>query len=1477
MKIKKLIVAVLIFSATLIIANFTNTVKAEGVGLGNVTVTEQREEGGVNYKHQLYTGTNAINVWKLVTCTENRTPFTKTDLYYKPDIYCLRAGLGFSTSSNNSKVVNYSQSYRMFEAEDYERLSESEKSNYKTLSDGYGEYIYVFNNANASKFNSVMWILDNMLLEGATDAEVKSYLQTYAGYDENTEYNAGEVLSRNDIEVLQQLAIWYYTNNDEASYNTNAYNQSAAVEDALTSIYMSVNNDEYKTYNNRYDDLDNYEDYGARRQAHASTLYTNLINRANQEGNKTENINNKDNIFMPKKRDITIYLAGTNAATEQPIVRVEEKGEVDVALRKFISAVNGIKLEGENSRAPIVDTSKLNKVIDEELQTTAIYNHSKKPVKVSIGDTVTYTLRIYNEGEVAVHINKVTDYLPEYLQYTPYGDDIGNRWELDDETGRIATSTDYAIVTGASENLTDKKGQNLKDVLIPAAVYNAETMDYTLSYVDIEISCQVMTTAKYDKNITNIAQVADMTNESGTSVNQRDRDSIPNYTNSAEDGFTLPEDSKLPDYTGGTNGKNDPNYDGSNSVNDGKYYPGQEDDDDFDKVYVETPVLDLSLRKFISAVGDKKLTGDDSREPVVDTTPLKQGQDTAIYNHSKKPLQVEVGDVVTYTLRIYNEGDVNARVDQVKDHLAKNLKYVPFGLDTDENAAWWTETEGEKYNTLTSTDKIFVMNVGGNTDINFKGVELEYVVIPAYDKVNDVLSYVDIEVHCQVLPVEVTTKVTNIAEISSMTDEYGNPLDEDRDSKPDGKKPDNPTDIPDDLPGYKDDEIDKPYVPGQEDDDDFEKVIVIVPKVDLALRKYISAVDGEKLTAGNSREPVVNTAPLDNKTDTTAEYVHSKKPLTVKKGSLVTYTIRVYNEGEVNAYASKITDYLPNYLTYLPENETNKKYDWKYDEKTREISTTIAAKDNAKGDTVYASRENGKLLLKYDGNGKLNYIDVEVVCKVDDNALGNRVLTNLAQITIVHNEDGKQIKDINDETDSNPDGGFNLPDEKDKPTYKDNESNKPYVPGQEDDDDFEKVLVKPDFDLALRKFITKVGVTNVNNRYPEVSYEDEKLSYNHTKEPVELVTGDVVIYTIRVFNEGEADGYANEITDDVPEGLEFLPDNDTNKEYRWVMLDENQEVTEDVTKAKYIITDYLSEAQEKETERTNIIKAFDKEAEVTETNPDYKDVKIAFKVTYTAKTKEESARVITNTAQISKDSDDDIDSKPNRDEVYNHEGDNEDDIDFDRVKVKYFDLSLLKWVSQTKVTLNGKTTVTDTGHTAETSKNEAPVKLEVKEKDIKKINIKYVYTIRITNEGEIEGYDKEITDYIPNGLKFEQDDNPDWYEIRDGVIGTRALENTLLKPGESAEVQVILTWINGKDNFGEKINVAEISIDENVPGVPDIDSTPNNEVPDEDDIDDAPVIITVKTGSEQIYVGLILIILVTFAGGVGLIKKYVLE
>ena len=54
-------------------------------------------------------------------------------------------------------------------------------------------------------------------------------------------------------------------------------------------------------------------------------------------------------------------------------------------------------------------------------------------------------------------------------------------------------------------------------------------------------------------------------------------------------------------------------------------------------------------------------------------------------------------------------------------------------------------------------------------------------------------------------------------------------------------------------------------------------------------------------------------------------------------------------------------------------------------------------------------------------------------------------------------------------------------------------------------------------------------------------------------------------------------------------------------------------------------------------------------------------------------------------------------------------------------------------------------------------------------------------------------------------------------------------------------MEVILEWENSENNFGVKINVAEISKDKNDSDTPDIDSTPDNKIEGEDDIDEAPV------------------------------------
>ena len=76
--------------------------------------------------------------------------------------------------------------------------------------------------------------------------------------------------------------------------------------------------------------------------------------------------------------------------------------------------------------------------------------------------------------------------------------------------------------------------------------------------------------------------------------------------------------------------------------------------------------------------------------------------------------------------------------------------------------------------------------------------------------------------------------------------------------------------------------------------------------------------------------------------------------------------------------------------------------------------------------------------------------------------------------------------------------------------------------------------------------------------------------------------------------------------------------------------------------------------------------------------------------------------------------------------------------------------------------------------------------------------------------------------------------------------------------------------------MGLKTNIAEISQDDNDSDTPDIDSTPDNFTDGQDDIDDAPVMLTVALGDTQIYIGLGFIIVAMLTGGIWAIKRYVL-
>ena len=875
--------------------------------------------------------------------------------------------------------------------------------------------------------------------------------------------------------------------------------------------------------------------------------------------------------------------------------------------------------------------------------------------------------------------------------------------------------------------------------------------------------------------------------------------------------------------------------------------------------------FDLALRKFIVAVsGDETIEDSEilktedgtayAREPIVDTSKLnttdKEGNTitTAIYNHTKEPVLVKKNDIVVYMLRVYNEGEQDGYAAEIKDYLPPYLEFV----DGEFNSQYgWEVSEDGR----TVTTRYLENSLIAKPQIDDNG--------------NTTLSYEQVPIMCKVLGNAISNEnITNIADITEYQDKDKQPV-EDRDSEQDN------VEVPSDeeLPGYKDDEINQDYVPGQEDDDDFEKIYV--QEFDLALRKFISEVDGTQY----NRVPNVDLSGLQQ--GTTAIYNHTKDPVLVKRNSVIIYTIRVYNEGEIDGYAEQVTDYLPQELEFLPEHEINIQYEWQVSEDGRVVTTDYLS-------SAKETEERQNEIKAFDGQ-TLDYKDLQIACKVKEDAETNVKLTNLAEITEDENE-----YDIPDR-DSTPDN-IEIPGDEELPGYKDDEINQDYVPGQEDDDDFEKVIIQ-DFDLALRKFITKVDDEEVTTRVPEISYDREKnqITYNHTKEPVEVITGNIVEYTIRIYNEGDIAGYAQEVADDIPDGLKFLPENETNIEYRWVMYDEEGNETDNPEEAVEIRTDYLSKEQgesrlngEEETpgdteqdeqggtqtpagENPNLLEAFNPEEEIGEGNPDYRDIKVAFEVVEP----NESDRIIVNSAQITEDSDEngspveDIDSIPDE---WNEE---EDDQDKEYIKLTYFDLALRKWVTEAIVIENGQQTVTQTGHTAEMNP-EPVVKVELYRKNLNDVTVKFRYSIRITNEGDIAGYATEITDYVPGGLRFVAEDNSGWTDEGNNVISTRLLENTLLQPGESAEVEVVLTWINGEDNMGQMTNIAEISEDYNDKGAPDRDSTPDNQVWGEDDIDDAPVLLSIETGQERIYYVLGFTVLGTLAGGLVLIKKFVI-
>ena len=208
-------------------------------------------------------------------------------------------------------------------------------------------------------------------------------------------------------------------------------------------------------------------------------------------------------------------------------------------------------------------------------------------------------------------------------------------------------------------------------------------------------------------------------------------------------------------------------------------------------------------------------------------------------------------------------------------------------------------------------------------------------------------------------------------------------------------------------------------------------------------------------------------------------------------------------------------------------------------------------------------------------------------------------------------------------------------------------------------------------------------------------------------------------------------------------------------------------------------------------------------------------------------------------------------------------------IDLGIVEDPKFDLKLDKVVKSI--------TVNNTKTTTEHEYNSKLAKIDFESKYAASSSMVVEYKFTITNEGGIPGYVKKLADYLPAELKFNSELNNDWYEGKDGVIYNNSLANTVINPGESKEVTLILTKNMNSEDFGLINNSAEIYETSNDYGALDVDSTPGNKSTSEDDYSTANVLTSIKTGGIIVYTTLTLTVIAIVGVGLYMIKKKVLK
>ena len=208
---------------------------------------------------------------------------------------------------------------------------------------------------------------------------------------------------------------------------------------------------------------------------------------------------------------------------------------------------------------------------------------------------------------------------------------------------------------------------------------------------------------------------------------------------------------------------------------------------------------------------------------------------------------------------------------------------------------------------------------------------------------------------------------------------------------------------------------------------------------DFSLRMFITEVNRNLVS--KSRVPVFKMQNGEFK------YLHTKNPLAVKPGDLVTYKIRVYNESTTPGDPGKVAVHIPDGLEFVANNKTNVNAGWVY-------NNGVAVTSKLQGSNI-----SGNV-----GNGVAKYKDIEMVLKVtlDRN---NDADASRAVFAEIYENSG--------DSDSTA-GNMNVPD---ATNYRIDElyetDSNSYIRCGEDDEDFDTIYlrgkIKVDYNIVINK------------------------------------------------------------------------------------------------------------------------------------------------------------------------------------------------------------------------------------------------------------------------------------------------------------------------------------------------------------------------------------------------------------------------